>query len=61
MRTSFRVLGFALLAVAAGAVFVVLRPTVVTDRPTLPSATQYESPAIVVPAPAPRVRCVVTA
>lgn len=43
MRSPVRNAGFLLLAVAAVAVFVVLRPKIDTVTPTLPSSTSYES------------------
>lgn len=43
MRTPIRYAGYLVLAVAAVAVFVVLRPKIDTVAPTLPSATSYES------------------
>lgn len=43
MRSSVRLAGYVVLAVAAVAVFVVLRPKLDTTTPTLPSATSYES------------------
>ena len=43
MRTPIRYAGYLVLAVAAVAVFVVLRPRIDTVTPTLPSATSYES------------------
>ena len=43
MRTPIRYAGYLVLAIAAVAVFVVLRPKIDTVTPTLPSATSYES------------------
>jgi hypothetical protein len=43
MRASVRLAGYLVLAVAAVAVFVVLRPKIDTITPTLPTATSYES------------------
>jgi len=43
MTSAIRIAGFAILAIAAAAVFVVLRPTAPTQTPTLPSATTYVS------------------
>lgn len=43
MPQILRSLGFALCAIAAVAVFVLLAPNVPTPTPTLPSATHYES------------------
>lgn len=43
MRTPIRYAGYLVLAVAAVAVFVVLRPKIDTVTPTLPTATSYES------------------
>jgi hypothetical protein len=43
MRSWVRLAGYLVLAVAAVAVFVVLRPKIDTVTPTLPSATSYES------------------
>jgi hypothetical protein len=43
LRTPIRYAGYLVLAVAAGAVFVVLRPKIDTITPTLPTATSYES------------------
>lgn len=43
MSTAVRTAGYLVLAVAAVAVFIVLKPVVTTSVPTLPSATTYES------------------
>ena len=43
LRTPIRYAGYLVLAVAAVAVFIVLRPKIDTVTPTLPSATSYES------------------
>ena len=43
MRTPIRFAGYLVLALAAVAVFVVLRPKIDTVTPKLPSATSYES------------------
>jgi hypothetical protein len=43
MRSWVRLAGYLILAVAAVAIFVVLRPKIDTITPTLPSATSYES------------------
>ena len=43
MRSSVRLAGYLVLAMAAVAVFIVLRPKIDTVTPTLPSSTSYES------------------
>jgi len=43
MSTAVRAAGYLVLAIAAVAVFIVLKPVVTTSVPSLPSATTYES------------------
>jgi hypothetical protein len=43
MSTAARAAGYLVLAIAAVAVFLVLKPVITTSVPTLPSATTYES------------------
>ena len=43
MSTAVRAAGYLVLAIAAVAVFIALKPVITTSVPTLPSATTYES------------------